>query len=169
MPAADQKNVAHCVAMIASVVRVIKNDSPVRYEDGPNSSTAASVRVAEDPRLVGRWLLLLQADEHAALARLGVPEAAEQVALRRGGDQLELVGQQPAAAIGGQCGEPSVRVEDRGQRQHLRDRLGVGHRMPPDPLLDPLQLGEVLAADDRPYSGTTRSTTPIPPSRDSTA
>ncbi len=30
MPIADQRNVPHWVAMIASVVRVIRNESPVR-------------------------------------------------------------------------------------------------------------------------------------------
>ena len=43
MPIADQRKVAHWVAMIASVVLVIRNERPVRYDVGPKVSAAAAV------------------------------------------------------------------------------------------------------------------------------
>ena len=101
---------------------------------------------------------------------LRVPEAREQLGLRRGGDQVELVGQDARPGARGQGRDPAVGVEDRGQREDVRD----GRRRRPsdrrDRALDrPRARRAVLASSVGPGgTGTTSSTRPIPPSRDST-
>ena len=135
---------------------------------GPKSSAAASVARRKILRLVGSRLLFLQPDQEARLAGFRVPEAAQELALRRRRDQLELVGDELVRAVSGQRGQPAVRVEHRRQREHLGDRLGVGDADAPDPILDGLRARPgVRGVIERP-TGTTSSTTPIPPSFDST-
>ena len=123
IPSADQKNVVHWVAMTPSVVRVIRYDRPVRNDDGPNAVRAAASASRKIRALVGGGLLFQQPDQDAGLARLRVPEAAQELRLGRRRDQVELVrpGCVPAPALG-QGRDPAVGVEHRGQRQHLRDR-----------------------------------------------
>ena len=87
--------------------------------------------------------------------------------MRRRRDQVELVGDELVRAVSGQCTEPAVGVEHRREREHSGDRLRVGDADSADPILDGLQLGERVRVIERP-TGTTSSTTPIPPSFDST-
>ncbi len=102
------------------------------------------------------------------LAGFGVPEAAQELALRRRRDQLELVGEEPVLAVGGQGGQPAVGVEHRRQREHLGDRFRVGDPDCPDPVLDGFSSVQRARAEIERPTGTTSSTTPMPPSFDST-
>ena len=126
MPPADQRKVPHCVAMIASVVRVIRNERPVKYELGPNFSTAAAVASRKIRDLSGAGICSFMRIKMRVCSASVFQKLLQQLFLRRGRDQVELVGEQALLSISGQCRQSSVRVEHRGQREHLGDRVGVG-------------------------------------------
>ena len=93
-------------------------------------------------------LLFLEPDQEPRLAGLRVPEAAEQLALGRGRDQVELVGDERSAAVGGQR-QPACR---RGRapspaRAPGRPPCGSATRIAANPILDGLQLGQRVGRD----------------------
>ena len=109
------------MTMIASVVLVIRNERPVRYDSGPKAARASSTAARRSRSLSGAGCCSESRTNSRACRVSGFQNPLSSSACGEAAISSSFVARVRAPAVGRQLREAAVGVEDRGQREHARD------------------------------------------------